>query len=118
MNNETMWNAEEPLTEYLDGIVVPDWVSDGFSPADAIAVYESGCASGAYMPAVTYHQANQTMAECGDDVLAYIEDSLGEIPRPQPGASWSGLAVFYLSMAVELFASFAVSELEDLTGSK
>ena len=114
MNNETMWNSDEPLADYIEGIYVPDWINDGFSPADAIAVYESGCASGAYMPAVTYYDANQAMAKYGNDVLEYIEENLGEIPQPQSSESWTGLAVFYLSIAVELFASSVVSELEQL----
>ena len=64
------------------------------------------------MPAVTYYQALATMAEHGDDVLEYIEDTLGEIPAPKAGESWSGLAVFYLSMAVELWAGDVMSQLE------
>jgi hypothetical protein len=57
------------------------------------------------MPAVTYHQARETMNEHGDDVLQYIQDSLDELPKPRDDESWSGIAVFYLSYAVELWAS-------------
>jgi len=107
-----MWNNDEPLSNL--GINIPEWISPGFSPYDAIAVAEGGCASGAYMPAVTYHQALETMSEHGNDVLEYIEEKLGAIPQPEAGESWDGIAVFYLSVAVELFASLVVSELEDI----
>jgi hypothetical protein len=83
----------------------PDWITQELDLADMQAIQQGGCASGAYMPAVTYHQALQTMEEHGDDVLQYIEDTLGELPQPDKGESWSGLAVFYLSYAVELWAS-------------
>lgn len=71
--------------------------------ADIQAIQQGGCASGAYMPAVTYWQAAATMAEHGDGVLDYIQENYGELPTPQNDTSWSGLAVFYLSMAVELW---------------
>lgn len=52
------------------------------------------------------------MAKHGDDVLQFIEDRLGEIPQPDEGESWSGMACFYLSFAVELWASEAENALE------
>ena len=72
-----------------------------FSPNDIAAVIQGGCASGAYMPAVTYATAAETMHEHGDEVLEYIEGVFGEIPSPPDGESWKGIAVFYLSTAVE-----------------
>lgn len=69
------------------------------------AIQQGGCASGAYMPAVTYYTANRVMSQHGDAVLEYIENGFGELPSPPAGDSWSGLAVFYLSMAVELWCN-------------
>ena len=83
----------------------PDWLEYPLSPYDVAAINQGGCASGSYMPAVTYHKAIEMMSEHGNDVLQYIEDNYGEIPQPKQGESWSGVAVFYLSVAVELFAS-------------
>lgn len=83
----------------------PAWITQPLSPCDVAAINQGGCASGAYMPAVTYHQARDTMNEHGDDVLQYIQDNYGELPKPADDESWSGIAVFYLSIAVELFAS-------------
>jgi hypothetical protein len=84
---------------------IPNFIDQDLTPYDLAAIIQGGCASGSYMPAVTYHQALETMSEHGNDVLQYIEDRLGEIPQPKNNESWSGLAVFYLSYAVELWAS-------------
>lgn len=84
---------------------VPEWIDCDIELADVFAVNQGGCTSGAYMPAVTYHLASQTMAKFGDDVLEYIENNYGEIPAPNDGESWSGLACFYLSIAVELWCA-------------
>lgn len=81
----------------------PEWITQPLTPADLAAILEGGCASGAYMPAVTYHQAMETMGEHGDDVLEYVEGVLGEMPAPPNGASWSQVSTFYLSFAVELW---------------
>ena len=90
----------------------PEWITQALSPYDIAAINQGGCASGAYMPAVTYYDARQVMAEYGDDVLQYIEDAYGELPQPARDESWSGIAVFYLSCAVELFCS-SNADLED-----
>lgn len=83
----------------------PDWIREELSPCDIAAISHGGCDSGAYMPAVTNHLAEETMAEHGDNVLDYIQDAIGELPTPPSGASWSGLACFYLSQAVELWVA-------------
>ena len=81
----------------------PQWITQALSPYDIAAINQGGCASGAYMPAVTYHQATDTMNEHGNDVLDYILENYGELPKVSDDESWSGMAVFYLSTAVELF---------------
>jgi len=83
----------------------PEWITQDLTPYDIAAINQGGCASGAYMPAVTYYDASQTMAEHGDDVLDYIDECMGEDVSPPPGTSWSGIAVYYLSLAVELWCS-------------
>tara|TARA_R110000751_G_scaffold115233_1_gene214646 strand:+ start:1023 stop:1406 length:384 start_codon:yes stop_codon:yes gene_type:complete len=107
--SEKLWNHDSPAIEL---ITVPDWISKDITGSDIAAIIQGGCASGAYMPAVTYHEATATMAEHGDDVLEYIEDVLGGGPYAPPmGSSWSGMAVNFLSVAVELWASLAAQEL-------
>jgi hypothetical protein len=80
----------------------PTWITEPLSPADIAAVLQSGCDSGAYMPAVNYYQARETMNEHGDDVLDYLQDMTGQLPTPPTDTSWSQMACFYLSRAVEL----------------
>lgn len=97
------------------GIDVPRWIDSDITVSQVAAIVQGGCASGAYMPAVTYYEALKTMGEHGDDVLEFIEESFGEMPTPGKDAqSWSGMACFYLSVAVELWASNVESQLEDL----
>ena len=112
MTEEQIWNCEHDVATVL-GVTVPDWVAGDISPADVAAIVQGGCASGAYMPAVTYWQALETMTRHGDDVLQYIDDTMGEVPAPKPGEIWGGIAVHYLSTAVELWAHDIMGQLED-----
>jgi hypothetical protein len=106
MNDETM---------IVDlGIDVPEWVDQDITIYDVKSIYQGGCASGAYMPAVTYYQAVETMGTHGDDILEYIENETGELPMPNSDESWSGIAVFYLSYAVELWISSIMMEIESI----
>lgn len=107
-----LWNDDQPISDRFDGIEVPAWIDDDISPYDIAAIVQGGCASGAYMPAVTYHKADETMAKHGDEALDFIFDRLGHIPMPSEGGSWSGMACHFLSIAVELWASEAHSILE------
>lgn len=101
--------CEQSVSEVCEteSIDIPNWIEldrieDG---TDIESIQYGGCASGAYMPAVNYHDANKTMAEHGDDVLDYINDQLGEMPKPDDTESWTGMACFYLSCAVELWVN-------------
>jgi hypothetical protein len=114
-----LWNHDEPITKLDAGINIPTWIDQNITPSDVAAICQGGCASGAYMPAVTYHQAIETMSNHGDDVLQFIEDcDCGELPHPGDNQSWSGMATFYLSYAVELWASSVEEALETLLDAK
>lgn len=108
-----LWENDTPIKNIagLD-LDVPTWIGADISPVDVASICQGGCASGAYMPAVTYYDALMTMGKHGDDVLQFIEDYAGELPNPPKDTSWSGLACFYLSYAVEIWAAGAESELE------
>jgi len=106
-----LWEHDFKCADHID---VPKWIEQDITPYTVASIVQGGCASGAYMPAVTYWQARDTMNEHGDNVLQFIEDSYGELPQPDKGESWSGMAVFYLSVGVELWASGAESELGDV----
>ena len=105
---DTLWNYDKPVSDLVS---VPAFIEQDITGSDVAAIIQGGCASGAYMPAVTYRTALDTMYEHGWRVLQDIEDSYGEIPQPKEGESWSGIAVFYLSVAVELWASSVEDEL-------
>ena len=112
-----LWNADEPITSYTDSIEIPRWIDQEITPATIAAIIQGGCASGAYMPAVTYYQALKPMDEYGDTkdgVLDYLESSLGYIPT-DPVESWGGMACKLVSQAVELWAMSIEQELLDLT---
>ena len=104
-----LWDYDEPITgwtdeEHPDGYDVPAWIDQTITGSSIAAINDGGCASGAYMPDVTYYDAKETMNHHGDAVMEFIEEHYGEIPQPQTGESWSGIAVYYLSLAVELWA--------------
>lgn len=109
-----LWDHEKPASSYSDDIRVPPWIDQNISPATIAAIRQGGCESGAYIPAVTYHYALQTMSNYGDDILQYLLDNFGELPNPCEILSSSGLACFYLSCAVELWCSDAESILYNL----
>lgn len=107
-----LWNHEQPISSFWDDCDLPSWIDQSISPNDVAAIIQGGCASGAYMPAVTYHQALETMTRHGDDVLQYIEDATGELPSVK-GQSWGQMACTYVSAAVELWASNIEDQLSD-----
>ena len=94
------------------GREIPPWISRDLTKDCLEAIVQGGCASGAYMPAVLNREALETMNEHGDEIFEYIENTWGEFPKPQEFQSWSGLAVFYVSTAVELWAHEQLSILE------
>jgi len=110
-----LWDLDQPITSYesLEHLNVPAWMNQDVSPLDVASIQQGGCASGAYMPAVTYYHAVKTMTEHGDDVLDYITDRYGSLPAIKDEESWSGIAVFYLSIAVELWASEIAEQIEE-----
>ena len=107
-----LWSTEEEVKSF--GIEVPKWIEQDIGASQVAAILQGGCESGAYMPAVTYYQARETMNEYGDaedGVLTYIQDAYGELPQVKADESWAGIACFYLSLAVELWVSSIKEEL-------
>lgn len=112
MTNDEIWNCEREVRTF--DIEVPAWIEQDITPYTIISICQGGCASGAYMPAVTYATAADTMREHGDDVLQYIEDIMGESPTMTSDDSWSGFQCKVLSIAVELWAGSVLSQLEQI----
>lgn len=127
-----LWDYDEAISVYNEKALaadedastvdVPQWIEQDVSPADVAAICQGGCASGAYMRAVTYHQARETMAEHGDDIAEYLEAAGGEtfpdvLERVGKAAdvwSWDALACHFVSLAVDLWAASVESELDDM----
>jgi len=87
------------------------WPSCDLSISEISGIQYGGCAGYAYMPAVDYSRANEHMSKYGDEVLSYLDDMceqwpISELPAIPGGySSWSGLATYYLSLAVECYVS-------------
>lgn len=115
MNTTDIW-IDDPVTDH--GVDVPRWIDEHITCATVAAIVQGGCASGAYMPAVTYHEAQATMNDHGDDVFEYLEThGLGATDviheRHGSGDSWGRWACTLLSYAVELWAVGARDEIAE-----
>ena len=85
-------------------IELPTWIeSESFTPYTVASILQSGCNGGGYIPAIKYDNASETMNKFGDDVLEFIEDYYGELPEIPKGTPYRGVAVHFLSTAVEIF---------------
>ena len=100
-----LWEHETRIADREDVVEVPSWIDPDITWSTVAAIYQGGCASGAYMPAVTYHEAVSTMAIYGDDVLDYLQENDFEADAKKlMDESWSGIACYFLSAAVETWA--------------
>lgn len=116
MTDNALWNDETELREL--GIKVPAWIEQDLTCYDIAGICQGGCESGAYMPAVIYHKAVDTMAEHGEEIFDVIEqvcgtnDALDILKRgTSRPASWQGMAVAFVSFAVESWAQGVYAEL-------
>ena len=105
------WFCMDAVSEQM-----PDGKGWGLSVSFLRDLCQHGCASGAYMPAVLFTQAKDTMARCGDDVITYIWENLGEVPPPETCAHpyYSAWCSHWVSMAVELWAGSLLAQVEDV----
>jgi hypothetical protein len=111
-----LYEADRELSDF--GVDVPEWVDPDITTSTIAAICEGGCESGAYMPAVTYWDAARTMSDHGDDVLSYLDSVGGLMEVDASQHSWAGLAVFFLSQAVDLWARSAAEECADALESE
>lgn len=102
---KAMWNDEGPVA---DNMKVPVWIESDISWQQVCAIANTGCESGAYMPAVTYYKAQLTMGHHGDEVFDFLYHMLGEWPAIKD-TTWSQMCAHFLSKAVDLWA-FEASE--------
>jgi len=108
---DILWKNEDRLVS--DFLLVPPWIDENIDCGTVAAIVQGGCSSGAYMDAVTYWTALQTMNEHGDDVLDFIED-IETINLLLSGEnSWAGYACNLLSYAVEAWSAIVYDELTE-----
>ena len=81
------------------------------SVSELQSLIQSGCAANAH-GSVFYHNAAECMARHGDDVLEYIEDTLGKLTTIEAGTSWNQIASEYLSTAIELWCGNFANDLD------
>lgn len=101
------------------GIDAPGWIDANITLGDIVSIANHGCASYAYMPAVTYYEAKRIMGMWGDEVTDYISEnsdlSCAEILQ-NAGAeeSYSLMCCTLLSFAVELWCWSHYDEAEKI----
>ena len=111
VDGDTKYTQLMDLTDCIPDL--PDWIEEDITIFDIENIIQGGCASGAYMPAVTYSTALDTMQEYGDDILDYIQNCYDPFAADLRSQSWAGLACHFLSAAVEMWAGEAHSSLEE-----
>ena len=114
---QSIENELKELELTLLGIDVPKWIDQDVTLYTANNVACGGCESGAYMPAVIYCKAQETMGEYGDDVLQYLDDVGLCEPIETSGKTWLCIACDILSRACDIwFSSIDSSEGEIIDG--
>ena len=111
----TMYESDAKAKTVID---VPPWVDAEIDIHVVASIYQGGCAGYAYLPACEYVTATDTMAEHGDEVLEYLEDSGVGHELMLRGVSWGALSSHLLMMAIDLWAGRVYSafekEMEDI----
>ena len=101
-------------TGALYGLEIPAWIDQDITVCTVRAICQGGCASGAYMPAVTYFEAKQIMAQYGEDIFDFITDRLGDSGLDNDCTSYGMKCCAWVSSAVELWAAEALYMIEEL----
>lgn len=91
--------------------VIPPWIDKDIEWSTVIELQNHGCDTGIYMPAVTYHEALATINQYHREIFDFLDDYLDEIELPT--GSWPTIAVYILSIAVELWAERLWDEMSE-----
>jgi hypothetical protein len=108
----------ETMTENTElrevGVEVPSWIDQDITIGEVCQIVDFGCASGAYMPAVTYSSALNTMERYSVEVFDWLDDygpSAKEVLANSGAHSWSSIACDILSAAVESWSQVVYDEI-------
>lgn len=112
MGYDILWNSGEvKAAEYVE---VPVWIDQGIYCYDVAAICQGGCESGAYMPAVTYYEAQKIMNEHADSVIRFLENQGYEKAEFDfSNQTWGCFCVQLLSLAVDTWAYSIAEELAE-----
>ena len=111
MDRDTFLNS--PVRD-IPHIEVPRWIDKDITGYQVIEVTRHGCASGAYMPAVTYHTALHTLSEEFPWMENYLEQcGWDELAIDVMKHGWAHTAVQVLSIAVECWCANHVHLVEE-----
>jgi hypothetical protein len=94
------------------GIEIPIWIDRDITVYTVEAILHSGCDSGAYMPAVTYWDAKQTMSQQGDEITGFLHDHDYSVSIISDD-TWGEICVRFLSAAVSLWCANVIDEIND-----
>jgi len=115
--HDRLWaHPDQELPENID---IPSYATnpaDGAEPTthDVAAILQGGCDSGAWMPAVTYWAALETMRRDGDAVLDALSTTWADpADLIDSEGSWGAWACALVSTAVELWAASIGDDLAD-----
>lgn len=112
MSYDILWNSDE--VEVAEHVNVPVWIDQGISCYDVAAIVQGGCESGAYMPAVTYYEAQKIINEHADSVIRFLENQGHEKAEFNfSNQTWAGFCVQLLSLAVDTWAYSIAEELAE-----
>lgn len=107
MRESPLWIEDEVRSFDIE---VPAWIEQDITCSDVAAVLQGGCESGAYMPAVTYHQALATMAEHDEAILDMVKNTGATVPDVLE-VGWYRFACWLVSAAVESWCADIEDEL-------
>lgn len=106
MTSSILWEHDFPVAEILGN--VPNFLnSDTFgiiTPYDVAGILQGGCASGSWMPAVTYGTATGILLEHESEVLDLIE-GYGAFTFDPENESLGGFHCKLVSCGVEIWCA-------------
>jgi hypothetical protein len=97
----------------LAGLEIPAWIEQDITCGTVMEICVGGCDSGAYMPAVTYYTAKETMAKHGEEIVDFIVERLGQEGLANDHDSFGAICCFFVSSAVDLWATEAYCMMQD-----
>lgn len=91
----------------------PSWLIHEIDLSDVFSIYQGGCASGAFIPAVTYHIAEAWFNTHSEDMLQYVRDNDSNLVFNFNELPFSEFCTRICASAVEYFVFELVNILDE-----